>query len=41
MLMSFTPADAELFLAQAAKRGCFAVRIGEVLPRRETFLEIV
>jgi selenide,water dikinase len=41
MLMSFAPADAELFLAQAAARGCFAVRIGEVLPRRETFLEIV
>ena len=41
MLVSLAPADAELFLAQAAARGCFAVRIGDVLPRREALLEIV
>ena len=41
LLISLPPAAAELFLSRAAALGCFAVRVGEVLPRREFPLEIV
>lgn len=41
LLIALPPPAAELFLAKAADAGCFAVCVGEVLPRRESLLEIV
>jgi len=35
LLIALPPAQLERFMAQAAEEGCFAVRIGEVLPREE------
>jgi selenide,water dikinase len=41
LLISLPPAAAERFLATAAKQGCYAVSVGEVLERREHPVEIV
>jgi selenide,water dikinase len=41
LLMTFAPADAEAFLAEAAASGCFAVEVGEVLPAGEYLVELV
>lgn len=41
LLIALSPKSAEHFLARAAEIGCFAVSVGEVLPRGESALEIV
>jgi selenide, water dikinase len=41
LLISLPPAAAERFLDTAAKQGCYAVPVGEVLERREHPVEIV
>lgn len=41
LLMAFKPADAERFVKRAVNDGCFAVVVGEVLPRGEFPLELV
>ncbi len=41
LLVALSPADAGQFLARAADTGCFAVCVGEVLPRRESVVEVV
>jgi selenide, water dikinase len=41
LLISLEPSNAERFLAMAAERGCFAVAVGDVLPRQESPLVIV
>jgi selenide,water dikinase len=40
LLISLSPEAAERFLATAAKQGCYAVPVGEVLERREHPVEI-
>ena len=41
LLIALSALSAERFLGQAAERGCFAVAVGEVLDRREHYVEIV
>ncbi len=41
LLIALSPPDAERFLELAAERSCFAVMVGEVIDRREHFVEIV
>jgi selenide,water dikinase len=40
LLVSLAPADAARFLACADQRGCYAVAVGEVIPRKESLLVI-
>lgn len=40
LLISLPPQQADMFMSRAAAEGCFAARIGEVLPLREKPVEI-
>jgi selenide,water dikinase len=40
LLMAFPPADAAAFLSDAGQSGCFAVEIGEVIPRGDHLVEL-
>jgi selenide,water dikinase len=40
LLISLPPEGAARFMERAASRGCFAARVGEVVPRGEKLVEI-
>lgn len=40
LLIALPPSAADMFLALAAEKGCFAVCIGDVVPRREHLVEL-